>query len=105
MKIKIKQGDQVKVLAGKYKGKEGKVMQVLPKPAKVVVEGVNVAYKHMKSHKRGESGQKIEFFAPVDISNVQIICPKCKKTARLGIKVDKDNQKIRVCKKCEEVID
>lgn len=105
MKINIKQGDQVMVLAGKYKGKEGKVTQVLPKEYRVVIDGVNVAYKHMKSRQRGESGQKIQFFAPVDISNVQVICTKCKKAARVTVKVTEDKKRVRVCKKCNEVID
>lgn len=103
--INVKQGDQVKVLAGKYKGKEGKVTQVLPKEKRVVIDGVNTAYKHMKSRQRGESGQKIQFFAPVDISNVQVICTKCKQASRLGVKITDDKKKVRVCKKCNEVID
>lgn len=105
MKIKIKQGDIVKILSGKYKGKEGKVMQILVDEKRVVVDGVNVAYKHMKSRQRGESGQKIQFFAPVDLSNVQLICAKCKQASRIAIKVSDDKKKVRVCKKCNEVID
>lgn len=105
MKIKIKQGDIVKILSGKYKGKEGKVMQILVDEKRVVVDGVNVAYKHMKSRQRGESGQKIQFFAPVDLSNVQLICAKCKQASRIAINVSDDKKKVRVCKKCNEVID
>lgn len=104
MTMNIKQGDQVKVLAGKYKGKEGKVTQILITENRVVVEGVNISYKHMKSRQRGESGQKIQFFALVDISNVQVICTKCKQASRFGVKTS-DNKKVRVCKKCNEVID
>jgi len=103
--MKIKQGDIVKILSGKYKGKEGKVMQILVDEKRIVVDGVNVAYKHMKSRRSGESGQKIQFFAPVDISNVQLICAKCKQATRVAIKTSDDKKKVRVCKKCKEVID
>jgi large subunit ribosomal protein L24 len=69
-KIRIKTGDQVKVIAGKDKGKTGKVLQVFPKLNRLVVEGVNSAKRHLKTRKAGQKGQVVEFFMPLHISNV-----------------------------------
>lgn len=102
--IKIKKGDMVKVMAGKDSGKTGKVVQVLPEDAKVVVEGLNILKKHVKPTKRNEKGQILEFSAPVDSSNVQIVCPKCNKITRVGFKVLTDGKKQRICRKCKEVL-
>jgi len=105
--IKLKTGDNVKVIAGKEKGKEGKVAQVFPALNKVVVEGLNIAYKQLKAQ-GGNKGQKIEFSAPMNISNVQLVCPKCKKAMRLKYKMlkqeGKKDQKVRTCSKCNETI-
>ncbi|RJQ35611.1 50S ribosomal protein L24 [Candidatus Parcubacteria bacterium] len=109
--MKIKINDKVKVTAGKDKGKTGKVIQVMPQDDKVVVEGVNVMYKHIKSRKSGEKGQRVQFNGPINSSNVVVICPKCSKESRLGIRVTKSPadpkkvQRARFCKKCNEVID
>jgi large subunit ribosomal protein L24 len=96
--MKIKTGDKVRIIAGKDKGKEGKVLQVFPKMNRVVVDGVNKLTKHLKA--RGDRpGQKIQFSAPLHISNVQIISAKSGKTGRIGYKfVEKDGvkKKIRV---------
>ncbi len=114
----IKKDDKVKILAGKNKGKTGKVLQVLylkkgnKKKIKVSVEGVNLLIKHIKSGREGEKGQRIEFPAPLDISNVMLICPKCGRPTRVGYKVldvSEDNKKnkkkkVRICKKCKAII-
>ena len=111
----IRKDDNVKILAGKNKGKTGKVLQVLylkkgnKKRIRVSVEGVNLLIKHIKSGKEGEKGQRIEFPAPLDISNVMLICPKCGKPTRVGYKVlntkdDKKKKKVRICKKCKAII-
>lgn len=111
MQSKIKVNDKVQIVSGKDKGKTGKVLQILPEDNKVVVEGINTMYKHLRSRQKGESGQRVQFNGPVAISNVSIICPKCNKASRLGIKVaDKKegsnkSSKARFCKKCKEVID
>jgi len=68
--LKIKVNDQVKVISGKDRGKSGKVIQVFPADAKVVVDGVNKMYKHIRSGKQGEKGQRVEFFGPIHVSNV-----------------------------------
>ncbi len=101
--MQIKKGDTVKVMAGKDRGKKGKVTQILPQWQKVVVEGANKRIKHMRPRKEREKGQRIEFDAPLDISNVQLVCPKCQKVTRLGAKVN-GQKKERICKKCKEII-
>jgi len=97
--VKIKKGDQVLIISGKDRGKKGKVLKVLPKERRVVVEGVNLRKKHQKPKKTGEKGQVLTLPGPIDISNVKIICSKCGKTTRIGYEMMGD-KKIRICKKC-----
>jgi len=101
----IRKGDSVKVMAGKDKGKTGKVMQSFPTLNKVVVEGVNAMSKHMKTRKEGQKGQKLEFNGPIGASKVQLVCPKCAKPTRVGIKALEGKKRARICRKCKEVID
>lgn len=108
MNMRIRKGDNVKIIAGKDRGKTGKVMQAFPGLNKIVVEGANQATKHLRPQKRGEKGQKIEYSAPLSAANVKFICPKCNEPTRLGIKVlaeDGKDKKVRVCKKCKEAIE
>lgn len=100
--MKIRKGDNVKVLAGKYRGKTGKVIQVLPAEQKVVVDGINKMIKHMRSQRRKEKGQRFEFFAPIDASNVQLIDPKTNTPTRVGYKVLDNKQKVRISRKTGE---
>ena len=103
---KIKVNDNVSVMIGKDKGKKGKVTQILPSMDKAVVEGVNVMYKHLKPTKKGEKGQRIQFNGPLNLSNLSLICPKCNKIVKTGIKLSENNKnKSRFCKKCNELID
>ncbi|MBT3690545.1 50S ribosomal protein L24 [bacterium] len=102
--MKIKKGDNVKVTVGKDKGKTGKVSQVFIKQNKVVVEGLNIRFKHMKPKKQNEQGQRIEFSAPLDASNVMIIDPKSSKVSRIGYKTIESGEKIRISKKSGESI-
>lgn len=102
--LKIKKGDTVKIMSGKDKSKQGKVGQVLPNMNKLVVEGCNKLVKHLKKKKQGEKGQKVEFDAPLNISNVQLICPKCSKITRIGFKILDNKKKVRMCRKCKEII-
>lgn len=81
---RIKTGDQVLVLAGKNKGQKGKVLQVFPVESLVVVEGVNTMTKNIRSRKQGEHGQKVQFNAPIHLSNVMFIDPKTGQPSRLG---------------------
>ena len=99
---KIKKGDQVQVLAGKDSGKSGAVEKVLSKEGKVVVVGVNIYKRHVK--KQGEiQGGIIDVRKPIDISNVALVCPNCKKTTRVGFDLA-NGEKKRVCKKCKKTI-
>lgn len=102
--MKFKKGDLVKVMAGKDRGKTGKVSQIFPVEKKVVVEGVNKRIKHVRARREREKGQRIEFWAPMDISNVQLVCSKCNKLTRVGFKILADKKKERICRKCKEII-
>ncbi|MEI6750848.1 MAG: 50S ribosomal protein L24, partial [Bacteroidota bacterium] len=99
--MKIKTNDRVKILSGKDKGKEGKVIQVFPNESKLVVEGVNIMKKHLRTRKQGEKGQVIELAAPMFAGKTILICPKCNRTTRVGYKMEAGAKK-RVCKKCKE---
>ncbi|MDX9893137.1 MAG: 50S ribosomal protein L24 [Patescibacteria group bacterium] len=102
--MNIKKGDKVKVLTGKDKGKVGKVLQVFNKKDKVSVEGANLLYKNMRPKKQGEKGQRIQFPAAVKVSNLALVCPKCGKTTRVAYQILDNNKKVRICKKCKEII-
>lgn len=102
--MKIKKNDTVKVIVGKDKGKTGKVTQVFSKLDKVVVEGINKNFKNLKPRKRGESGQRIEFDFPINVSNVTLLCKKCGRPTKIAYKISEKN-KYRICKKCQEIID
>lgn len=94
--MKIKTGDKVRLLAGKDKGKEGKVMQVFPKLDRVVVEGLNIAVRHLRGG-RGRQGQKITYPSPVHISNVMVVSEKSGKSGRIAYKyLEKDGKKKKV---------
>ncbi len=101
--MKIKNGDTVLIISGKDRGKKGKVIKVLPEENRIVVEGVNLRKKHTRPKKQGEKGQIVEITAPLNVSNVKLICQKCKKPTRVGYKVVEKN-KFRVCKKCQQEI-
>ncbi len=103
--MKIKKSDKVKIIAGKDRGKEGKVLEVFPEKKKIVVEGLNLAVKHMRPRRQGEKGQRIQFPMPLNSSNVMLICNKCGKLTRVGYKILENKKKVRMCKKCKEVIE
>ena len=102
--MKIKTNDNVKVMSGKDAGKTGKVIQVFPKEEKVVVEGVHIMKKNIKANKKGEKGQQIELSAPLHVSKLMLICPKCSRETRVGYRLEANDKK-RVCRKCKELID
>ena len=98
--MKIKKGDNVMVLSGNDKGKTGEVLEIIPKTEKVIVKGINIRKKHVKAAPNKEGGiQAIEF--PIYSSIVNLVCPKCGKTKRIGYVIEND-KKFRVCKKCGE---
>lgn len=100
--MKIKKDDTVQIVLGKDRGKSGKILRVSPKKDKVLVEGINLYKRHVRKA-GGHEGGIMEIAKPLDVSNVALLCPHCKKPTRVGFKVEGD-VKIRVCKKCKEVI-
>ena len=102
-KMHIKSGDNVLVIAGKDKGKKGKVLSVSPKQGKIIVEGVAIATKHQKPRQAGQPGGIIKQETAIDASNVMNICGKCNKATRIARKVLENGKTVRYCKKCNEV--
>ncbi|MGC9337453.1 MAG: 50S ribosomal protein L24 [Candidatus Cloacimonadia bacterium] len=102
--MKIKKGDKVKVISGEYKGVEGIVLRAFPKQERVIVEKVNFIKKHQRPNQQNPSGAIIEREAPIHVSNVQLICPKCGKSSQVRMKILEDKSRVRYCKKCGEVI-
>lgn len=98
-KIKIRTGDLVRVLRGKDRGKKAKVVAVLTQEGRVVVEGVNMIKKHIRPRRAGEKGQRVTLAAPVNVANVQLVCPSCKRSTRIGV-VRTEGVAQRVCKAC-----
>jgi len=101
--MKIRKGDNVKVLSGKDRGKTGKVLRVFSKKGKVLVEGINLVKRHTRPRRQGEKGQRITIPAAIDLSNLALICPKCSKSTRVGFKIRNGN-KFRICKKCKSEV-
>ena len=99
-KMSIRKDDVVVVLSGKDKGKQGKVLEVMPKERKVLVEKVNVVSRHTKPRKQGDQGGILKKEAPIYACKVQRVCPKCGKPTRAAHKVQADGKKVRICKKC-----
>ena len=97
--MKIRKGDTVKVLSGNDKGKTGEVLEVIPKKDKIIAKGINVRKKHVKPKKQGEEGGILSIECPIHAAKVNVVCPKCGKSTRIGITVEKE-EKVRVCKKC-----
>jgi len=103
--VHVRKGDTVVVIAGKDKGKRGKVIRVIPAEQRVVVEGVNKVKRHMRPNPQLQQGGIIEKEAPLHSSNVMLVCTKCDRPTRIGRRINADGVKVRVCKKCGEVID
>lgn len=108
MSFKIRKDDQIMVIAGKGKGKTGKVIRVVTEKEAVLVEKVNVVKRHQKPSQKYKHGGIIEKEAPIAISNVMLLCEKCKGPVRVGRKTlttGKETTKVRYCKSCGEVLD
>lgn len=102
--MKLKLNDTVQVIAGKDKGKKGKIIKIDHKKNRIVVEKVNLRTKHVKKT-REKRGEKIKYEASIDASNVMIFCPHCTKRVKIACKVLKNGKKERICKKCKETLD
>ena len=105
VKYKIKKNDNVMIVSGREKGKTGKVVKVIPEKAHVLIEKLNMVKRHVKPSNQYKHGGIIEKEAPLAISNVMLICDKCRGPVRVGKKVLDGGKKVRYCKKCGEVLD
>lgn len=104
-KLHVKKNDMVMIIAGKDKGKSGKVMRVLADKGRVVVENLNVVKRHTRPTRTNAEGGIIEKEAPLAASNVLLLCGACNKPTRTGIRILDDGSKARFCKKCNEIVD
>ncbi|HVS68766.1 MAG TPA: 50S ribosomal protein L24 [Mycobacteriales bacterium] len=103
----VKKGDTVRVLSGKDRGAQGKVLVTSPKTSKVIVEGVNRVTKHTKvqaTTRGAQEGGIVHQEAPIHVSNVQVVCPQCGKPSRVGYRKAEDGHSVRVCRKCDQDI-
>jgi large subunit ribosomal protein L24 len=103
--MKIRKNDTVLVIVGKDQGKTGKVRFSHPKKEQVIVEGINFIKKHTKARGRVRQAGIIQLEAPIYISNVMLLCSKCNHPTRVGFRFLEDGRKVRVCRRCSEVID
>lgn len=106
---RVKVGDEVVILSGKDRGKVGRIIERIPREDKIVVEGVNIVKRHIRPRRRGQESGIVEREAPIPSCKVMLICSRCGKRTRIGIKITLpeggEKEKLRVCKKCGEVID
>jgi len=103
--MKIHKNDTVLVIAGKDKGKKGKVRKAYPDKERIMIEGVNMIKRHSRTKGKTRQAGIIELEAPIHVSNVMVICNKCNKPARIGYRVLEDGKKARYCRNCSEIID
>ena len=97
--------DQVEVIAGKDKGRVGKILKIYTRNDKALVERINMIKRHTKARAAGQEGQIVEKEAPIHVSNLMLVCPKCTNTVRVANKTLDDGSKVRVCKKCSESVE
>lgn len=96
----IRRDDTVEVIAGDDKGMRAKVLRVDPGRGRAIVEGVNRVYKHLRRSRKNPQGGRLEIEAPLRLSNLQVVCSKCNKAVRVGVRKDDGGKKYRVCRKC-----
>ena len=101
----IKKNDKVMVIAGKEKGKTGKVLRIFPKKDRAVVEKVNFIKRHMRPGAHSRQGGIVEKENPINLSNLMVVCGKCTDPTRVGRRVLEDGSRVRYCKKCDEIIE
>lgn len=104
-KTRIKKDDKVKILAGKDRGKIGKVLKVHEKSNRVIVENINMVKRHTRPSAANRQGGIVEKESPIHLSNTMLMCGKCVSASRIRVKELEDGKKVRVCAKCNEVID
>ena len=104
-RMAVKKSDQIEGIGGKDKGKRGKVLRVLPKLDKVLVEKINFVKRHSKPGRMGQQGGILERENPLHVSNVQLVCTKCDRPVRVGRTQLADGRSVRVCRECGETMD
>ena len=104
MKTLFKKNDNVLAIAGRNRGKKGKVLAVYPEKGRILVEGLNFIKKHVKPSQKNPAGGIVEIESAFSLSNVMLFCPKCDKRTRAAHRLLKDGSKERFCKKCQEVV-
>lgn len=104
-RLHLRKGDMVEVLGGKYRGKRGKVLQVLPERGRAIVEGVNVVKRHVKPNRKVPQGGIVEKEAPLPAARLMVVCAKCGEASRLGHRYLGDGTKVRFCKHCGEQLE
>ncbi len=102
MNLKVKKNDTVVVISGRDKGKQGKVTQVFPREAMVVAEGINLRVKHLKARSGSQSGNKVQYAAPISAAKVMVVCPQCSKPTRVRMLKAEDGRIIRSCHRCQQ---
>jgi len=100
--MRIKKGDMVKIRTGRDHGKTGKVLRIARDRGMVVVEGLNLLVRHLRPRRAGEQGQRVRFPAPLPVARVMLVCAKCGKPTRVGIRSLPDGRRERECKKCKQ---
>ena len=103
--MKIRKDDTVLIIAGKDRGKKGKVRFAHPKDQRLIVEGINLIKKHSRARRAARQAGIIELEAPVHVSDVMLLCNKCNHPTRVGLRFLEDGRKVRVCRSCHEIID
>ncbi|MBU1853552.1 MAG: 50S ribosomal protein L24 [Candidatus Omnitrophica bacterium] len=104
MMAKIKKNDTVKILIGKDRGKSGKVITVFSKSDRAIIQGLNLVKKHTRRSREDQQGGIIQRESSIHISNLLIVCQKCGKATRIGFSILSDGTKVRICKKCKEIV-
>lgn len=105
MGLKIKKSDKVIVISGKEKGKQGRILSIMSKKNRVIIERVNMIKRHMKPSRQYSQGGIIEKEGALHISKIMLVCPRCQKPSRISNHILDDGRKVRLCKRCKEVID
>jgi len=103
--MKIRKNDAVLVIAGKDRGKKGKVRHAYPKEGRLLVEGINFTKRHARATKGARQAGIIEREMPIRVSDVMLVCSRCNKPVRIGFRFLEDGRKVRICRLCGEVID
>ncbi len=98
--MKIKKGDNVRIISGNDRGKQGKVLAVLPTRSSIVIENLNMKKKHVRPRSQGQKGELVRIPAPLRMSRVMVVCGACSKPTRVGYAIDGPGRKRRICKKC-----